>query len=132
MKKDIHPKVNMECTVTCVCGSKFSTISTLPTIQVDICSACHPLFTGQHKFVDTEGRIDKFAKRVKQSETKKQEHEELKSKKKAKVTAQPQEESIPQVSLKELLKQLKDEENATDKATQASKDKAEAETKTEQ
>ena len=60
MKADIHPKY-AEITVTCSCGHKFSTGSTAGRdIHVDICSKCHPFFTGQQKMVDTGGRIDKF------------------------------------------------------------------------
>lgn len=64
MKKEIHPKVNTNVKVTCACGNTFNTMSTLEEIKVDICSACHPFFTGQQKFVDTEGRIEKFQKKV--------------------------------------------------------------------
>jgi len=59
MKKDIHPKYD-EATVTCVCGNKFKTRSTLPEINVEICSACHPFFTGQQKLIDSAGRIERF------------------------------------------------------------------------
>jgi large subunit ribosomal protein L31 len=62
MKKDIHPKYN-ECTVTCACGESFKTISTEKEIKVEICSQCHPYFTGKQKLVDTGGRVDKFKKR---------------------------------------------------------------------
>ncbi len=62
MKKNIHPKVS-EITIRCVCGSSIETISTEKSIEIDICSACHPLFTGEHKFVDTAGRIEKFKQR---------------------------------------------------------------------
>ncbi len=62
MKADIHPNY-MECKVTCACGNKFVTRSTRNEIKVDICSACHPFFTGSQKFVDTAGRVDKFRKR---------------------------------------------------------------------
>jgi len=64
MKKDIHPNVN-EVTVSCICGSKFKTISTSKSLELDICSSCHPLFTGTQKFVDAAGRIEKFQKRYK-------------------------------------------------------------------
>ena len=60
MKKDIHPKVYENAVVTCACGNSFVTTSILPSIKVEICGACHPFYTGQQKFVDTEGRIDKF------------------------------------------------------------------------
>ncbi len=62
MKKDLHP-TNNEITAVCACGSRFATISTNTELEVDICSQCHPLYTGQQKFVDTAGRIEKFAQR---------------------------------------------------------------------
>lgn len=62
MKKDIHPKY-VECKVTCGCGATFMTRSTLPKINVEICSQCHPFFTGTQKLVDTAGRVEKFQKK---------------------------------------------------------------------
>ena len=62
MKDDIHPDY-IECTVTCGCGNTFKTRSTKSRISVEICGACHPYYTGQQKFVDTAGRIEKFMKR---------------------------------------------------------------------
>jgi large subunit ribosomal protein L31 len=64
MKKDIHPKYNKEAKVTCVCGNAFTVGSTRDEIQVEICSACHPFYTGKQKLLDTARRIDKFSKRV--------------------------------------------------------------------
>ena len=69
MRKDIHPKTYTDCVVTCACGNSFTTISTLNEIKVEICSLCHPFYTGTQKFVDTEGRIDKFEKRRKLAES---------------------------------------------------------------
>ena len=63
MKDDIHPDY-IECTVTCGCGNTFKTRSTKSRISVEICGACHPFYTGQQKFVDTAGRIEKFMKRA--------------------------------------------------------------------
>jgi len=63
MKKDIHPQT-YRAVVKCACGATFETISTKPEISVDICSNCHPFFTGKQKLVDTGGRIDKFNKRM--------------------------------------------------------------------
>ena len=60
MKKGIHPKY-VECTVRCSCGNTFTTRSTKSELKVDICSACHPFYTGQQKFVDTGGRVQRFA-----------------------------------------------------------------------
>ena len=62
MKQGIHPDY-VECTVKCTCGNTFTTRSTKSELRVDICNACHPFFTGQQKFVDTAGRIDKFRQR---------------------------------------------------------------------
>ena len=60
MKKGIHPKY-VECTVKCSCGNTFVTRGTKSELKVDICSACHPFYTGQQKFVDTGGRVQRFA-----------------------------------------------------------------------
>lgn len=62
MKVEIHPQVN-DVVVRCACGNSFQTTSVLQRIEVDICSNCHPLFTGQQRFVDTAGRIEKFQAR---------------------------------------------------------------------
>lgn len=62
MKKDIHPKY-VEATAKCGCGNTFTTRSTLPEIHVEICSVCHPFYTGKQKYVDTAGRIEKFQKK---------------------------------------------------------------------
>jgi len=63
MKAEIHPKYN-DVTVTCACGSSFQTRSTLgEELHIEICSACHPFFTGKQKLVDTAGRVDRFKKR---------------------------------------------------------------------
>lgn len=62
MKKDIHPKYQ-ETTITCACGSVIKTKSTVKDIHVEICSSCHPFFTGKQKLVDTAGRVERFKKR---------------------------------------------------------------------
>jgi len=62
MKAGIHPDY-VECTVTCACGETFQTRTTKPTVRVEICSKCHPFFTGKQKIVDTEGRVERFIKR---------------------------------------------------------------------
>jgi large subunit ribosomal protein L31 len=59
MKAQIHPKY-FDAKVTCSCGNEFTVGATVPTITVDVCSACHPFYTGQMKFVDTKGRVDAF------------------------------------------------------------------------
>lgn len=64
MKADAHPQYS-EVTVTCSCGNKFATRSTLgrPDLHIEVCSQCHPFFTGKQKILDTAGRVDKFRKR---------------------------------------------------------------------
>ncbi len=62
MKKGIHPAI-YKSVVTCSCGETFETISTKQTLRVEICSKCHPFFTGRKKIVDTGGRVDKLKKR---------------------------------------------------------------------
>jgi len=62
MKKGIHPKYEMT-TIKCACGNVIETRSTVKDIQVEICSACHPFFTGKQKLVDTAGRIERFNKK---------------------------------------------------------------------
>ena len=62
MKKDIHPEYKTAI-VSCACGSVFQTRSTKGDIRVDICSNCHPFFTGKQKFVDTAGRVERFRRK---------------------------------------------------------------------
>ena len=62
MKKDIHPKYDVS-TVTCACGNTFKTRSTIGDIQLEICSECHPFFTGKQKLVDTAGRVEQFRRK---------------------------------------------------------------------
>jgi len=69
MKKDIHPKYHDKTKVTCACGNTFETGSTEAELKVDLCSACHPFYTGKQKLVDTARRAEKFhAKVAKQKE----------------------------------------------------------------
>jgi len=62
MKKGIHPEYD-ESSVTCACGNTFTTKSTKKEIRVEICSQCHPFFTGKQKFIDSAGRVEKFRKK---------------------------------------------------------------------
>jgi len=67
LKKGIHPKYE-KTTITCVCGNIIETRSTVKNIDTEICSNCHPFFTGKQKLVDTAGRVERFKKRYKISE----------------------------------------------------------------
>ena len=59
MKKDIHPDYKV-CTISCACGNSFETKSNVEVLRIDICSSCHPFFTGEQKLVDAAGRVEKF------------------------------------------------------------------------
>lgn len=64
MRAEIHPKYYPDAKVTCACGNTWTTGSTQPEIRVDICSNCHPFYTGEQRIVDTEGQVDRFYKRL--------------------------------------------------------------------
>jgi large subunit ribosomal protein L31 len=62
MREKIHPAYD-KCVVTCACGNTFETRSTMPEIKVEICSTCHPFYTGKQKLVDTAGRVERFRRK---------------------------------------------------------------------
>ena len=64
MKAKIHPKYYPDAKIICACGNSWTTGATVPEIKVDVCSACHPFFTGQQRIVDTAGQVDRFMKRL--------------------------------------------------------------------
>ncbi len=81
MKAEIHPKYYPEAKVVCACGNSWTTGSTKPEIHVDICSNCHPFYTGEQRIVDTEGQVDRFYKRLEvRTEYKKQKEEKATAK----------------------------------------------------
>lgn len=99
MKKKIHPKWYPKAKVKCACGHTFTTGSSVPEIEVEICSACHPFFTGEMKYVDTLGRVEKFQQRQKIAKTT-QAQKKKKSRKKGSDDSDPK-------TLKEMLKGAK-------------------------
>lgn len=64
MRKDIHPKYYPEATVICACGNTFKVGSTKEIIRTDVCSKCHPFFTGEQRIVDTAGQVERFMRRL--------------------------------------------------------------------
>jgi large subunit ribosomal protein L31 len=64
MKPDIHPKYFPEATVVCACGNTWTTGATQEVIRTDVCSACHPFFTGEQRIVDTAGQVERFMRRL--------------------------------------------------------------------
>ncbi len=79
MKEEIQPTYYPEATVTCACGNTWKTGSTTESIKTDVCSACHPFFTGEQRIVDTEGQVDRFYKKLKS-------YEEIQKEKDARIT----------------------------------------------
>lgn len=103
MKQNIHPLWNTEAVVNCACGNTFTTGSTLQSIRVEMCAKCHPLFTGQQKFVDTLGQVDRFIKKTETAKVKQQERQQILETRKSKVS----EKKKDKPSLKDLLMQAR-------------------------
>ncbi len=68
MKKELHPKYQDKAKVICACGNEFTVGSTVPEIHIELCSVCHPFYTGKQKIVDSAGRVDKFKQRMAKKE----------------------------------------------------------------
>ncbi len=83
MKKDIHPTYHQNAKITCACGAVFDVGSTMSSINVEICSQCHPYYTGKEKLLDTAGRVDKFKARMAVAQQHKKDMEQKKLKNKA-------------------------------------------------
>ena len=98
MKKDIHPKWYNVTRVVCACGNTFTVGSTLPEIHTQVCSKCHPFYTGEQRFIDTLGRVEKFQ----QKQTTAQKFAPLLAKQKARKAQKKEEEKTPK-TLKEML-----------------------------
>ncbi len=86
MKKDIHPEYYPNAKVTCACGNSFTVGSTVKEINVEICSACHPFYTGKQKLIDDAGRVDRF-KKIQEKQTEVAKVRQGKKAKKAKAQA---------------------------------------------
>ncbi len=103
MKANIHPTWYPDAKISCVCGNTFSAGSTLPEIRVEICSACHPFFTGTQKFVDTQGQVEKFGKTMEIAKSKKVAREKILANRAAKI----QTEKTEKPTLRDLLMQAR-------------------------
>lgn len=102
-KTNLHPVWYPEAKVVCACGETFITGSTQEAIRVEICSKCHPFFTGKQKFVDTLGQVDRFQKKTQEAKVKQEERKVILEKRAAKI----QEEKKEKPSLKDLLMQAR-------------------------
>lgn len=103
MKANIHPQWFNDSKVTCACGNAFTTGSTLPSIRVELCNACHPFYTGTQKFVDTLGQVDRFIKKTESSKIKQEERKKILEARKYRV----QQKKADRLSLKDLLLQAR-------------------------
>lgn len=99
MKSGIHPKLFKEVPVSCVCGNTFNTSSTKEHLNVEVCFKCHPFFTGEQRFLDTKGHVDRFIKKQEMAKEYKAKMADKKDKTNKKAKEQPK-------SLKELLGQM--------------------------
>ncbi len=121
MKANIHPNWQ-ECRITCACGNSFITRGNTATLQVDICNKCHPFFTGEERFVDKEGRLDKFKNKMALSKKLKAQELAKQKAKQAKKDA-AQQSSAEVMSFKQILNQTKGKNNSQEaeasKTTQA-------------
>lgn len=86
MKKKIHPKYHSNATITCSCGAIFKTGSTQEKMEIEICSQCHPFYTGKKKMVDSTGRVDRFKKLSEKSAVRKEAAKKVKKDRKVKVS----------------------------------------------
>lgn len=102
MKQNLHPTWYHNAVVTCACGNSFVTGSTLQTLQIDICSKCHPFFTGELKFVDRQGRVDRFMQKMQVASQKQAAAKAQKQAKKTGKTAQDS--TLPAKSYQEILR----------------------------
>lgn len=103
MKTNLHPVWHDDAKVTCACGNTFITGSTVPLIRVELCSACHPFYTGTQKFVDTLGQVDRFIKKTESSKVKQVERQKILELRKSKI----QKKKSDRPSLKDLLLQAR-------------------------
>lgn len=81
MKQGIHPQYTETATITCACGALFETGSTTPMMKIEICSQCHPFYTGKKKFIDAGGRVDRFKKLSDKAKIAKESHTTIKMQK---------------------------------------------------
>ena len=104
MKKKIHPQYNTDTVVTCACGNTFTTGSTTKQIKVELCSKCHPFYTGKQRIVDTENLVKKFE--AKQKAAKKETVKTKKAKRRARQSKVQEIKAKKSVTLKDMFKQL--------------------------
>ncbi|PIR62045.1 MAG: 50S ribosomal protein L31 [Candidatus Pacebacteria bacterium CG_4_10_14_0_8_um_filter_43_12] len=110
MKQGVHPKWFEDCKVTCSCGNSFVIGSIQESMQIDICDKCHPFFTGEVKFVDRQGRVDRFLSKMKVAQA----HQQKQTKQQSKLKKQSQDDQVDPKSYREL---LRDQQSSLRKST---------------
>ena len=106
MKTSIHPKFNVQTKIVCACGNTFTTGSTQDEIQVEICSKCHPFYTGKLRIVDTASLVKKFEERKKGAKTEVVSRREKRASKRSQRRATSAEKGQKEVTLKDMLAQM--------------------------
>lgn len=107
MKKEIHPTYHDNATVTCSCGNSFVTGSTMPEIKTELCSACHPFYTGKQKLIDTARRVEKFHAKMSAQESVAQDRKGKKVKRAARTEAKTKKEVKVKVEKEALTEEKK-------------------------
>lgn len=123
MKENLHPKYEI-CEVACACGNTFLTRSTKGSIKVEICSNCHPFYTGKHKIIDTEGRVEKFKKKYASTEVKVEARPKSKAKVKMPKVTPAHRKATPtgvKTTIKKVEKETKKDTKSSDKTQKKSK-----------
>lgn len=103
VKANIHPQFNTEAKITCACGNTFTSGSVLDTIRVEMCSKCHPLYTGTQKLVDTLGQVERFVNKTEKSKAKIEERQKIVEQRKLRIETKKGDKP----SLKDLLMQAR-------------------------
>ena len=119
MKKDIHPKYHKDAKITCSCGNVIIAGATVEAMHTDICSACHPFYTGKQKLVDSAGRVEKFEAKRKNAQAKKEKEEaeiEKKEEKKAKIEGKKKKKPVEKEEVVEEDKEETTEETPAEEA----------------
>lgn len=122
MKADIHPKYE-KATIECACGNKIETRSTVfPSMKVELCSACHPFYTGKQKFIDTAGRVDKFKARIEaaKKKTRPNDRQVGQAVNRKQLTEKPEEQPTNKDKLTEIKKELTEEHKKAEAPNSAS------------
>jgi len=108
MKENTHPEYYPEAKIKCACGNEFTVGSTKKQLHVEVCSACHPFYTGKSKYIDTEGRVEKFEKKREEAELRARREEKKRKKEEEERKRREREKEETPTTLKEMLEKVKE------------------------